>query len=153
MTIKKTLTSIVLVGTLALGGAGCDTKSNEDYTPKNDLISQTQSLHQTKDIEGEITYIDEDSFPIGSAVELGGWGADFQYEHIRIKDSNENERKFVIPQSSGYRVGDKVKFSYIPSVNNISFEYLFRNYTQNIDYFENFIQKGSIDAEGIIIIK
>jgi len=107
MKVRKTLTSIVLAGALALGGACYDTKSNENNIPQKEY-QNIQKEYQIKNISGKIVSIDEDSFAMGA-----DWkGANFEFEHLRVEATDGKIYKLIFPAPSNYQVGDSVNLQY-----------------------------------------
>jgi len=153
MTIKKTLTSTVLAGVLALGGVGCDIKLNEKYTPTNEPVSAyTKQQYQTKKISGEIVDIDEDSFPVHTGRDWGG-GCNFEFENIRIRCDDGKIYKLINAGPTSYRIGDKIQdlnFEQLPN-GKISYRDLGRPMWKDSYNTTRFIrQSGSIEADGIL---
>lgn len=137
----------IVAGALALGGAGCDIKSNDkSHTNKSIHNSDTTTI-QTKNISGEIVDIDEDSFAIYN--NYNGGGSNFNFEVLRIKNIDGEIYKIISPHPSSYRVGDKIETKYRPiDDNKISLHQLVRENWENYQAFSQ--QKGIIEANGIL---
>ena len=161
MTIKKTLLGLAL-GALLTFNVGCGS-----YVPKNSpqqyptnasektvdtSKKSTISKYPTKTIEGKIVDIDEDSVGSYFVDMSGGFGADFQYEILRVEDSRGNVVKLLVPQPTTYMVGDEVKLKYTER-KEITFKEMVGKYFLNhFDKFEFNAQKGAIHVDGIVDI-
>jgi|SRR3989344_2981753 len=79
MTVRKTLTSIVLAGALALGGAGC---SNNPEYHFNGKIGEEQVKFYEKDLANDnfLEVVKAD----GSKVKYGDFDDDFRLDHVQI---------------------------------------------------------------------
>ena len=140
--MAKTLATIVVAGALALGGAGCYTKSSENHTPKNEFTNQAQPQYQTGNISGTIIGIDEDSFAMSTMY----GGTSFEFEHFRIEALDGKTYKFIFPGPSNYQVGDKVDFQY-RAQQQVSYRDLLNDGTVGDLYS---LQDGFFNVDGVI---
>ncbi len=141
-TMKGKALGAIVLG-LTFGLVGC-VKSTETSQKEKQETTQVQPQNQTKRISGKIINIDEDSFAIGSSFRQG---ANFEFEHMRIKASDDKIYRLLFPGPSNYQVGDEVDFQY-KEQSKISFKDLFRNFKESQIYL---LQEGYFDADGIII--
>lgn len=135
--------------TLASFLFGCypnGTNNSESNIRKNKSV-QIEPQHETKKISGKIVDIDEDSFAIGY-----NWrGANFEFEHFRIKASDGKVYKIIFPGPSNYDVGDEVDFQY-RTQQRINYQDLIKDYeeTKGTIYHVFPMQEGYFDADGIV---
>jgi len=80
MTVRKTLTSIVLAGALALGGAGC---SNNPEYHFNGKIGEEQVKFYEEDLGGDDNILEVVKAD-GSKVKYGDLNDDFKLEYVQI---------------------------------------------------------------------
>ncbi len=104
MSVKNTLTNIVLVGSLALGGMSCGS-TEKGY-------SNLPQQYPTEIVSGKIVSIEKDNFPIFTRSGPAAGGASFQYEHIRVRNHKGNIKQLLSPYPTGYKVGDELEFTY-----------------------------------------
>ena len=149
---RITLYTIVLSLAVGLGVVGCDKKPNENNRPAYEDSQQTQQRYSTKNINGKIEAIDEDSFAILARDKWSGAGVgNFQYEIFRVQDENGMLHKLIMPSPSSYAVGDTFSGEYRAlGENGISFSDLFDEFGY-VTCNGYPLQRGKIDAEGIIL--
>jgi len=149
MTIKRTLGTIVLGLAVGLGSVGCDMKLDENNRP---VEQESQQRYSTININGKIEAIDEDSFAILARDITSGSGVgNFQYEIFRVQDENGRSHRLIMPSPSSYAAGDSFSGEYRAfGENGISFSDLFNEFGY-VTLSGYPLQKGKIDAEGIIL--
>jgi hypothetical protein len=141
---SRTLGTVVLSLALGLGSFDCNRNSSRTDQPVHSAADSVKS------ITGTIEAIDEDSFVFVVETPGGGGGAaNFEYEIFRVKDENGEMHKLIMPSPSSYAVGDNFSGKYrLLNEKSISTQDLIGKYFL---HSMRAVQKGGIDAEGIII--
>ncbi|MBI2547793.1 hypothetical protein HYW21_00415 [Candidatus Woesearchaeota archaeon] len=138
------ITSLALAGVLALGGVGCAQKSTEN-TPTGNSSVQTQPQYPIRQISGKIVGIDEDSFAIRNHY----YGANFEFEHLRIETSDGKIHKLIFPGPSNYQTGDSVDLQYREQ-ERVPYVDLIKEST-GFEHPESFLcQNGFFEVDGLI---
>lgn len=146
--MSRTMVGAVLIGSLVISPVGCSDRT--DNSPKQlESKIQVSAPHNPKEISGKIINIDEDSLPI--AIIGAGGGGSFNFENIRIEDTDGRIYNLIFPGPSNYVEGDQARFRYFVQ-QNISYSSLIRNHSfgGGVSYTILPIQKGFLEADGII---
>ena len=136
---KKTLAKILSLATVSLPYQAMASNSNIE------TVVQTQVK---KKVTGTVVHVDEESVSCYS----GGFSgitalSDFKYEILRVATSEGDTLKFVVPQSTEYKIGDNFReYVLFSDSKRFDLDVLIRD---NSD-FSGAIQATYLKADGII---